>query len=781
MYQKSHKVIDLDKYFLYLSIMELFFKYATPLVYWVLILIWAAIFIFYIKKYKALKKYNGMFKLLLLILAIDAFRTFFESLYFGAWYTSYSGLLPISVFNFLAQQEVVFIPKLFNLIVAILVLMLIVRKWISFEIAEKKAINELVEKQSLEIIKLSSAVEQSANTIVITDIEGNIEYVNKKHSETSGYTFEESIGKSPRILNSGLQPDDYYAKMWRYISAGKTWKGEFSNKDKLGKLYWEQATISPIKNDANEIINYLAIKEDITIRRSNEQKLLEQNDFINKIIECSAVSTWIADKDGTAIKANQACLDLFEITREEGIGKYNILKDDLIEEQGFSSEIKKVFLSGKVANIIFDYTIRNDEHVDSGNNTLKIVNGIYTPILDENGAVVNVVCQAIDLTEIKKYESELIKAKVKAEESDQLKTEFLNNMSHEIRTPMNGILGFSDMLNDPGLTELKRKNFVNIIQNSGKQLLHVIDDIIEISRLGTNQVKVFEEKLCLNDLFFEIFSIFDIKAKAKKIPLYLKNELSDERSTIFSDKSKLNKILSNLLENALKFTNSGFIEFGYQLKNNELEIYVKDTGIGIGPEKHESIFNRFSQGEKDLSKITSGLGLGLSIVKENVELLGGKIRVESEKQTGTIFYVLIPYKPVNKREVGTGVQKLKTILIAEDEEVNYLFLEALIRNAIKLDVKILYAINGKEAVEFCKTNPDISLVLMDLKMPIMDGYQATVEIKKMHPNLTIVAQTAYSTAEDKEKAKSAGCDDFISKPIKKENFEILIHKYLKID
>lgn len=245
-------------------------------------------------------------------------------------------------------------------------------------------------------------------------------------------------------------------------------------------------------------------------------------------------------------------------------------------------------------------------------------------------------------------EKELQNAKEKAKESNQLKTEFLNNICHEVRTPMNGILGFTEFLNEPGLTDKKRNQYIGIIQNCGNQLLSVIDDILEISQLKTKQVKTIEKEECLNDLLFEQFSIFNVKAIKNKTPLRLKKGLSDHHSTIYIDKTKLNKVLSNLLDNALKFTNKGFIEFGYQQTGQELVIYVKDSGIGIKKEKQEIIFKRFSQAEKHLSKKVGGLGLGLSIAKENVELLGGKISVESEKDEGSTFFITIPYKPTCK-------------------------------------------------------------------------------------------------------------------------------------
>lgn len=399
------------------------------------------------------------------------------------------------------------------------------------------------------------------------------------------------------------------------------------------------------------------------------------------------------------------------------------------------------------------------------------------PVKDDNGLLDYIMVVSLDTTKRKNFEEELKKSKEKAEEADQLKTEFINNMSHEIRTPMNGILGFSGMLSKPDLSDEKRNNFIRIINSSGAQLLHIIDDILEISRLGTKQVKVIDEEVCLNDLLNDLFSFFEVKAKEQKNPIYIKKGLSDRQSTVLIDKTKLTKILNNLIENALKFTNEGYIEFGYQLKNNKLEFYVKDTGIGIETEKHELIFKRFSQGEKDLSSKTGGLGLGLSIAKENTKLLGGTIRLESRKDEGTTFFVTMPFKPIFNNKEIKDTQNKYTILIAEDEEINYLFLEILIKDIIKLDCEIIHVINGRQAVDMCQEHKTIDLVLMDLKMPILNGYEAAIQIKKIYPNLPIVAITAYSTIIEKEKAILAGCDDFVSKPIRQEVLKAVLEKY----
>lgn len=292
-----------------------------------------------------------------------------------------------------------------------------------------------------------------------------------------------------------------------------------------------------------------------------------------------------------------------------------------------------------------------------------------------------------------------------------------------------------------------------------------------------------------------MFSIFDVKAKENKIPLYINKQLTDTNSTIYTDESKIKKIVSNLLENALKFTNKGFIEIGSRMFEDQtdekfIEIYVKDTGIGIKSEHQKIIFNRFAQADKKLRSNIGGLGLGLAIAKENAELLGGKIFLESEIGKGSVFYIRIPYKPVhtdNISEENTSSNapffendKKYKILIAEDEEINYFFLETLINDVIELKCDIFHAKNGKEAVDLCHKIENLGLILMDIKMPVMNGIDALKIIRKSKPYLPIVAQTAYSSADDKDNAMRIGFSDFISKPIDEDLLMMVFNKFLII-
>jgi PAS domain S-box-containing protein len=547
---------------------------------------------------------------------------------------------------------------------------------LSSDITERK-------KAEQQVLKLSKGIEQSPAIVVITDVDGSIEFVNPRFTEVTGYTFHEAVGQNPRLLNSGYHNKDFYIELWDTIKSGNDWRGELRNKKKSGELYWESASISPIKNEKAEIVNFIAIKEDITERKKAEEALIQS-----------------------------------EIDLKEKNEEYLALNEELTESNERIAKINK---------------------------------------------------ELVDVTE-------------KAIESDKLKSAFLANMSHEIRTPMNAIIGFSEMLLNPNLPTDRKDFFAQILNTACHQLLNVVEDVIDISKIETGQMEVHRSETSINKAIHRIRDIFEPQAQSNGVEINTLCFFPDNRDNIVTDASKLNQVLTNLLNNALKFTESGTIEIGYALANKMLKFYVKDTGVGIDPSNHELIFERFRQVEMGSTRNYGGTGLGLPISKAFIEMLGGKIWVESELGKGAKFFFTIPYEPVIKPEVSDG-QKVepdsfsfadKIILIAEDEEANYLYISELIEET---KATLIRASDGQAAVDIIQSNPDIDLILMDIKMPVMTGVEATRIIRDMDIKVPIIALTAYAMTGDRENCLAAGCNEYISKPVRRTELFKAIAKY----
>jgi signal transduction histidine kinase/ActR/RegA family two-component response regulator len=389
------------------------------------------------------------------------------------------------------------------------------------------------------------------------------------------------------------------------------------------------------------------------------------------------------------------------------------------------------------------------------------------------------------LYRIQKINSDLVTAKERAEEADKLKTAFLTNMSHEIRTPMNAIVGMASFLTEPGLSKEEAEDYVEIINSSCKQLLTVINDIVDISKIEAGQVQIVSEQVNINKLMRELYVIYNKQIDLDNISLSYSCELPDDLAVSWTDESRLKQILFNLLSNAFKFTEKGKVEFGYTIKEEFLEFFVKDSGTGISAENIESIFDRFWQAGKPNSRQIGGIGLGLSISKELVEKMGGSLRAASRPGEGSAFYFTIPYMPYDQtidsheeviRDDSAKNWENKTILIVEDNQQSFTYINKILKDT---NIKILHAWNGVEAQELLKIHPEISIVLMDFKMPVMDGYEATRLIKKSRPELPVIAQTAYAFDDDRAKIINAGCVDFFSKPFNKEILLEVVDKYLE--
>jgi PAS domain S-box-containing protein len=915
--------------------------------------------------------------------------------------------------------------------------------------------------------KLSQAVEQSPATVVITNTEGLIEYVNPKFTELTGYTFDEAIGQNPRILKSGAQSQDVYIKLWETISAGNEWHGEFHNKKKNGDFFWEAASISPIKNENGEITHYLAVKEDITERKHVKQ-LLEENieryqivsermsdftfscfrdsggyaldwmagavkkvtgysieeviarkcwrylvhqedlDIFNnnilylkpgeestcelRILNSDNEIKWLAvdtlcisGPPGRYEKIYGGCVDITErketenalntsyeiiekltsqvpgvvyqyrlypdgrscfpysspgmidiygVTSEEvkedatpvfgrlhpedydyivssimessknlslyhsefrvvlpGQGvrwrlcdakpermedgstlwygiitditerkrtetiqqiQYNIARSiltiDRIEEllEVFRVELGKVLdstnffvalynpetdtlhklifkdekddftewpadksMSGQVVKLQKSLFLNRDEIESFCNkNSIELIGSIAAcwvgvPITLKNSVAGALVLQSytnteafnnadVALLEMLAHEIEiflerqniltdLIIAKNKAEENDKLKTAFIQNISHEIRTPLNVILGLGDLWAQTDLEEESRRKYFNIVQDASQRLMNTVSDYMDMAMIVSGAMKPNIIDFDFGPYIQKHIQKFSSQCAEKQITFIADFPEDTKNIQLSTDPELINKVLKELTDNAIKFTEKGSITLGGRIENESLYLFVKDTGKGISKERIQMIFDMFSQEDVEMTRGYEGSGLGLSISRGIIDLLGGKIWAESEKGFGASFYFSLPYKPfspigistINNLDIARSKQP-PLILFAEDDESNFLYFEAVVH---KTGCNYLHARDGVEAVELCHQNPGITFVLMDIKMPVLNGLEATKLIREFRPDLPIIALTAYAQTGDEQRILEAGCNEYFPKPIKPGILSTLIKKY----
>lgn len=513
---------------------------------------------------------------------------------------------------------------------------------------------------------------------------------------------------------------------------------------------------------------------DVTERRKTEEALRRSEEKYHTLFENVQDVFYQIDLAGVILDISPSIKHFTEFNRDEIIGS-NVTDlyfnpDDRVM---FLNEIKK---KGEVRD--FELVLKTK----NGNKKVASVNARL--IFDADSKPNHIDGALRDITERKRIEEELSLAKEKAEESDRLKSAFLANMSHEIRTPMNGILGFAQLLKDPKLSEKDQQQYLSIIDKSGKRMLSIINDIVNISKIESAQMEISIEETNIIEQIEFIFAFFKPEVERNGLQFLIRNSLPSKEAIIKSDSEKIYAILTNLVGNALKFTRAGSVEIGLEKKGDFLQFFVKDTGNGIPENQKKIIFERFRQGNDLITKPYEGTGLGLSISKAYVEMLGGKIWVESELGKGSAFYFTIPHNAesasadnINNVPLGSGTDgqfhKLK-VLLAEDDETSKMFLSILLEEYSR---EILIKGTGAEAVEVCRDNPDIDLILMDIRMPDMDGYTAARQIRQFNKNVIIIAQTAYGMSGDREKAIAAGCNDHISKPLRIDILKELIEKY----
>jgi len=501
-----------------------------------------------------------------------------------------------------------------------------------------------------------------------------------------------------------------------------------------------------------------------------KEKAQENESFVTGILENIPDMIFVKDAQSTNyVLVNKSIEDNMGWKREDMIGKN--------EADFFPAEIAKALIE-QGQKVIETNTIFQKEEELPTNNGLRIFNTKKLPILDQNGQPKFLLGVSEDITAKKAVEKELIDAKEKAEDSNRLKNAFLQNISHEIRTPMNAICGFSSLMVEPDLSMEQRANYGSIVRSNCDQLLTIISDVLTISSVETKQMKVNIQEVNLIQLMEELTHIFKPTATSLSLDFINSTDLAEDQAFVLTDRTKLTQILSNLLTNALKFTKAGAIELHCHREKENLYFFVKDTGIGFNPDNKYTIFERFRQENEDINKKYGGTGLGLAISKAFVELLGGHIGVETEPGKGSVFNFTIPYEAAGplETEVLEPIvwNKGLTILVAEDEDINYLFLETLLQ---PMNWKLIRARNGQDAVAMARADDTIRLILMDIRMPVMDGYQAAIAIKEFRPNLPILAQTAFANDYEIEKYKTV-FDDYMTKPLRIQVLKQKISKFL---
>jgi len=616
---------------------------------------------------------------------------------------------------------------------------------------------DITERQQAEeeLKKLSLAVEQSPASVVITDLKGTIEYVNPKFCEVTGYTLAEAIGQNPRILKSVHTPPEIYRELWKTIKAGREWRGEFQNKKKNGEIYWESAIISPLKSADGSTAHYLAVKEDVTERKKMEESIREKEARFRGYFEHSQVGLAVTSPTKGWVEANGQLQRMFGYTLDE-LG--SITWAELTHPDDLESDVKQFerMLAGEIDNYTLDKRfIRKDGEI------------VYTNL--------TVACIRVQSAMLNMME-DLDEEKSKAEEATRAKSDFLANMSHEIRTPMNAVIGMAHLASKTELTP-KQQDYLSKIQSSANSLLGIINDILDFSKIEAGKLDMEAVEFDLLETLDNVANVITVKAREKEnleVLFYLDPQVP---SFLVGDSLRLNQILVNLGNNAVKFTEQGEIVLTARINersdvNVTLQFSVRDTGIGMTAEQQNKLFQAFSQADTSTTRKYGGTGLGLTISKRLVNLMGGEIWIESEPGRGTTFNFTADFglgkETVKRRfEPSPHLRGLK-VLVVDDNATSREILQDILES---FSFEVYLSASGKEAleeIERADNDKPFELVIMDWKMPGMDGIEASRRIKD-HQKLTsipaIVLVTAYGREEVMRQADEIGLEGFLLKPV----------------
>jgi len=636
----------------------------------------------------------------------------------------------------------------------------------------KELENELLTSKA----QLNSFINNIPFVSWIKNSEGEYQIVSEAFLSSINKTAPEVIGKKDQDLFSQENSDDEFEEDQKIIETGK--KILFTNK--IGDK-WIEIYKTPIKDENNNVIGIAAVQRDISDIRRAIDNLNTERDLLQALMDNFPYTIYFKDKESRFTRINKAQATLLGIDNpDHAIGKTDFDYFTKQHAQDAFKDEQKILTSG-------EQLIGKTEKIRTSKGNFIWVSATKIPIRNQEGEITGLVGISIDVTEKYLAEKKLREARKKAVESDKLKSAFLANMSHEIRTPMNGIIGFSNLLKMSDSNSEQQLEYLGYIEKCGNSLLNLVDDIIDISKIEAGQLVIRESETCVNEILRELFVTFDknrISENKKDIELRLAMPEKQTPLYINTDPYRFKQVFANLIGNALKFTEKGFIEFGFKTTNRTVEFYVKDTGIGVSEDKFKIIFDRFGQvlGNERLNRKGTGLGLAISI--NIVKMLGGKMWLDSTVGKGSTFYFTIPLKKEmildEKRKLSFPLVKKfewvgKKLLVVDDEELNWFFMRDLI---LPTQAQLIWAKNGKEAVEIYQDDTNIDLILMDFRMPVMNGFEATKAIRSFDPKIPIIALTAYAQDEEKELILHAGCNAFLSKPVHNEQLFKMVNHFL---
>ena len=655
---------------------------------------------------------------------------------------------------------------------------------------QKKILDKLKESES----KYRQLIETASDAIYMIDEKGKIFDTNKFSGIMLDRTKEEIIGLDIDEIDPNF-PTAAFLKFWENIPPYEQKIFETTHVKKDGKPI--PVEVSGLKYKLCDKFYYYGIARDLRERKKAEKTLKRNQEELAAIYKNAPMLMILLDEDTKVTKVNAFAENFHgnQVDKMKGMRSGEIFRciHHINDPKGCG--YGNFCTSCIIRNTILD-TFKTGKMYEMVEAPLKVLSQgelkelffLISTVLIHLDRKPYLLLSVLDVTHSKKIEKELIEAKERAEESDRLKSSFLANMSHEIRTPMNGILGFASLLKRTSISLEKRSKFIEIIESSGERMLNIINNLIDISKIEAGQMGVARSIVDINEILDYMHTFFSPEAKKKKLAFELFKSPDNKKLELLTDKEKLIAILTNLIKNAIKYTHAGAIQFGYKQRQQDVKFYVKDTGIGISEDKLKSIFKRFVQADVSISTPYEGAGLGLSISKAYVEMLQGKIWVESEIGKGSVFYFTLPVHPEtmneqdsiitlkNTENEGDAALSNLTILVVEDDQVAVTYFYELLEDQCKV---MLNASTGVQAVETCRKRDDIDVILMDIKLPEMDGYMATKKIRGFNQDVIIIAQTAFALEGQKEKALKSGCNDYITKPIDGNILYSIINKHLK--